>query len=249
MNNYTLPELIWAVAMLMWPICILSLAILFKKDISFFIRSKYSSRKDKPDSQVTIKIDKKLKRTKQHKLKEQNEDEYIPVEICKNLSSGEYFIVLENYVDKKVRLIIPNGDILILELSLFDEIEDHNLLKFFKNGNLTKEQLLTYEKFLSDDLNEFIDYIENPNNPPKEEPPYIAKYRKLLLNGNTIPARMLEYVKKNKKITWLQIKNHLTNIYGYTDSGSYPASLKVLLIDDYIVIKGRGENKIICLNV
>ena len=246
MNNYTLPELIWAVAMLMWPICILTLAILFKKDISFFIRSKYFTKKEKPDSQVAIKVDKKLKRTKQPKIKEQNEDEYIPVEVCKNLSSGMYFIILEDKVDNKVRLIIPNGEIKFIELNLFDEMEEHNLLNFFKNGNLTKEQLSTYENFLNEDLNKFIeDYPKKPNNPSKEEPPYIAKYRKMLLSGDTIPARMLEYVKKDKKVTWFQIKSHLTDIYGYTDSGSYSASLRVLLIDDYIAIEGQGENKII----
>lgn len=47
MNNYNLPELIWAITMLMWPICIIVLAILFKKDISFFIWSKYSTNKAK----------------------------------------------------------------------------------------------------------------------------------------------------------------------------------------------------------
>ena len=246
MDNYTLPELIWSVAMLLWPICILCLAILFKKDISFFIRSRYSPNKEKTDSRISNKIDKKTNGSKQPEIKRQNEDEYIPVEVCKNLCSGEYFIVLEDQIDAKVRLIIPSGDIKLLELSLFDEIEEQNLLKFLKNGNLTKEQLFTYEKFLSDGLDKSIDaFLKNQNTSLKEESPYIGKYRKMLLNGNTIPARMLEFVKKSQKATWVEIKNHLTNIYGYTDSGSYSASLRVLLIDDYIIVKGQGDNKTI----
>jgi hypothetical protein len=59
---------------------------------------------------------------------------------------------------------------------------------------------------------------------------------------------MLNYIKERKKTNWFEVKNFLTEKHGYRDSGSYSASLRVLLIDGYIKIDGRGENKTIFLS-
>jgi hypothetical protein len=56
---------------------------------------------------------------------------------------------------------------------------------------------------------------------------------------------MFEFVKSKKKVTWSEIKNHLTNQHGYSDSGSYSASLRVLFVDGYINIEGKGDTKTI----
>ncbi|MBT3484072.1 MAG: hypothetical protein HOG03_12420 [Desulfobacula sp.] len=167
-------------------------------------------------------------------------DEYIPVEVCKNSKSSNYFIFLEEQNDEKGLLILPNGESKCLELDKFHELEEQNLLELLKDGTLTKEQLFKYEEYLNND-----DHIEKPINSSTNEPAYIDKFRKMLKNDNTVPTIMFEFVKSKKKVTWSEIKNHLTNQHGYSDSGSYSASLRVLFVDGYINIEGKGDTKTI----
>lgn len=260
MDTYTLPELIWAVAMLMWPICILIIAILYRKNIIKLIFNKLSNNKQSynqadscsekmapSDSLSTSEnLQKKAKHNKKHTPLE---DEFIPVEVCKNLESDLYFILIEEKNDDKGVLILPTGDIKILELCLFGEIEEKNIRELLKDNILTKEQLISFERYISDNAKASIDaYLKNPEGSSENEPPYVDKYRRMLNKSNTIPSRMFEFIKINKKTTWYEIKNFMTNEYGYSDSGSYSASLRVLLVDGFINIDGQGDNKNISIS-
>ena len=56
---------------------------------------------------------------------------------------------------------------------------------------------------------------------------------------------MRKCILREQNITWIDLKNILIREYGYRDSGSFSASLRVLLIDGYVRINGNGNNKMI----
>ena len=259
MDNYTFPELIWAVAMLMWPICILIIAILFKKDISKLISNKRQQNKlsnnaddirlkesDPANFPSLSKAEYKSNFTPKKDL--HIEDDLITVEVCQNLKSDLYFIFVEKINESETTLIIPTGEIKTLELTLFSEIEEKSIHELLKQNLITKKQLSSFEKYINYNANKSIqDYLKNPKKALLNEPPYVNRYRKMLQHTDTIPSRMLDYVERKKNASWYVIKSFLTNEYGYIDSGSFSASLRVLLVDGFINIDGQGDNKIISI--
>lgn len=139
-------------------------------------------------------------------------------------------------------MIIPSGEEKTLEKSLFDELEEYKLSVLMADNLITNEQRSAYKKYINDDATK---YIDNPPMVLTKEPAYLKSYREGLNKPNTLPARMLYHVREARKITWTDLKDVLTDKYGYRDSGSYAASLRVLYIDGYIKIDGKGDNKFI----
>ena len=201
-----------------------------------------STHLDKSDlvsvSAEPIKTKTEPKSDELHKPYLKDESLNIYVEVCKNKSSEKYFIVKKDINNNKATMILPSGEEMTLKKSLFDELEEYKLSVLIADNLITQEQLSAYKKYINDDA----------TNPPivlTKEPAYLKSYREELNNPNSLPSRMLYHVREARKITWTDLKDVLTDKYGYRDSGSYSASLRVLYIDGYIKIDGKGDNKFI----
>ena len=178
-----------------------------------------------------------------------------PLELCMNNSSHKYFIVLEEVNNNRARMIIPTGEIKVLELRLFSEPEIVEADKC--RDLLTQEQQESYISHITEESNSYIDFLvanratlqQRRNTIGRGEPSYITSYRNMLSNSNTFPSRMLRCIKEEGSISNQKLKNILSKEYGYLSntSGSFSASLRVLYIDGFVDIKGTGNGKIISI--
>ena len=110
------------------------------------------------------------------------------------------------------------------QLSKLDELQGNSL----QYSNLVSSTLTSQS-------------VEHKSN----EPDYIERYRKQLNDPNSLISRMKNYIEEKKSIIWKDLKQYLDEHFDYNSetSGSFSAALRVLEIDGYIKIKGRGENK------
>jgi len=78
-----------------------------------------------------------------------------------------------------------------------------------------------------------------------EVPEYVEVYRKMLKNPESLPSRMKKYINEVGSITWRDLKTECVQRLGCrtTTSGSIGASLRVLTLDGYVRIIGRGEDR------
>lgn len=210
-------------------------------------KATYKSEKQKPDDNYK-RIETKDAGEAQDEIKKlQNDLRFLKVDACKNLSSDKYFIILEEIDDLHTKMILPTGDIKILENELFDEFEDLSLGYLLENSLITKDQIEAYFNFLSTNTgistgaNEGSKYY-------REEPTYIKNYRAMLSNPDTWPSKLLATIISNSPITLTKLKVKMDKRYDYSPSesnGSFGASLKVLALDGYIRVEGQGNSKII----
>jgi hypothetical protein len=170
-------------------------------------------------------------------------------EICKNKNSGKYFIVVNHECDEKVKMIIPDGNVKILDLKLFECFEIKDLVNLFDNDFITKEQILRYSIYIEEDSDAFIDKFKSTSDDCSQgEPEYIKTYRKMLDNPKTFPSRMLQCITDNPGITQLELRKMLNEKFRYSSyGGSFSASLRVLLVNGLIDIDGIGDSKKIML--
>jgi len=75
-------------------------------------------------------------------------DDPIYVEVCANLNSGKYFIVIDEPRGNEALMIIPTGEQKILKLNLFGKLEEKGLRELLTEKNITEEQLSTFNKYL-----------------------------------------------------------------------------------------------------
>lgn len=261
MNN-ALIELIEAIAMLLWPVCILIITFIFRKDISQLlnrIRSNklYIQENDKDDKSsfaLSYNLDASIPDQSDEKGRTyHSEDErFLEVLVCKNIESGDYFIVIEEINSDEAKLITPKGKIKQLQLKLFDELEEKNIKNLLEDNLISRKQLLKFNKYIEKDADNYIEHYFQPpviitsrQHAVCKEPHYISNFRKMLNNPNTIPSRMRKCILREQNIAWIDLKNFLIRKHGYRDSGSFSSSLRVLLIDGYVRINGNGNNKII----
>ena len=66
------------------------------------------------------------------------------MQICKNRISGKFFIYIEGESNGKASLVLPEGEIKSVKLSLFEEIEEGNGKDFLSNGFITDRQMKEY---------------------------------------------------------------------------------------------------------
>lgn len=172
------------------------------------------------------------------------------ISVIKNKKSGKFFIYLDDIADNKVKVIMQNGSISILNSKLFDEVEEISEINILKNNLLTDSQINSY-------LNE-LNKIENTNNytiseeklfcKNNDEPLYKNTYRKMLRNSDTMVSIMLEIVQQHRKIEWVNLIGILCDNHNYSGTGgSLGASLKVLVDDGYVEVDGTGSSKIISI--
>jgi len=271
-TDNSIVQLIWALAGLAVPVCILVIAILFRKDISLLLArigkdkflsksAEIKSQKDKEtrpvEKEITIqqgKHDTNTCNDGKRNFSNHENDESI-FELCKNNNSGKYFIIIEEIEDDKAIMIIPTGEIKELELKLFSDPKLKDVNKLYRDNLLTEAQVETLKR-ITVEADSFIDDFIARKTTPKQtdisleaEPPYIKSYRKMLKNDDTFPSRMLKCIDQEESVDCSRLKKILSENYGYLSktSGSFSASLRVLLVDGYINISGRGDDKIISI--
>ncbi len=141
-------------------------------------------------------------------------------------------------------------------MKLFSDPKLKDVNKLYRDNLLTKAQVETLSKRITAEADSFIDDFIARKTTPKQtnitleaEPPYIKSYRNMLKNANTFPSRMLKCIDHEGSVNCSRLKNILSEKYGYLSetSGSFSASLRVLLVDGYINISGRGDDKIISI--
>lgn len=262
--NDALIELIEAIAMLLWPICILIITFIFRKDISQLLNrilsdklsTQENEKDDKTSFELSYKPDVSIPDQSDEEGNEEgrtyhSEDELF-LEVRKNIQSGDYFIVIEEINRDEAKLITPKGKIKQLQLKLFDELEEKNMKNLLEDNLISREQLVKFNEYIEKDADNYIEHffqspviITSRQHAVCNEPHYIRNFRKMLNNPNTIPSRMRKCILREQNIAWIDLKNILFREYGYRDSGSFSASLRILLIDGYVRINGNGNNKMI----
>ena len=68
--------------------------------------------------------------------------------ICKNKTSGKYFVYLEDTGEGKALLILPQGEVKSLELDLFEHPKEGQGEDFLARGLISHEQNRTYYQLL-----------------------------------------------------------------------------------------------------
>lgn len=77
--------------------------------------------------------------------------------VCKNKSSGKYFIYLKDLADRKVFLINPEGRQLALSADLFEEPKDDSMDYLLSYKLITEEQREGYNRYVSAQPEEGVD--------------------------------------------------------------------------------------------
>ena len=204
-------------------------------------KSSSKSIEPQPESPV-VSPNVHTEKAKEHDGKESNKPEKL-LEVCKNKNTGKMFVFVREISHGKALFILPNGIEKTLDLDIFHGLEE------IEEGLLISKQLISKEQIESLSVRSERVPTERRRifvRPKKNEAKYISGYRNLLNNPASIPSRILDIVKQRGRISWNDVKRLLIEKYGYSpESGSLGASLKVLQIDNYIEITGRGEQKII----
>lgn len=272
MDDRSVVEIFWALAVFSFPICILIFTIIFKKEIRRLlerigcrnlIEEKYrtTSKNDEFSTDKIGRIDAKISRIDDdsRSQKKENyqkiENDFIFAKVCQNHNSGNYFIMIGEITDDKATMINPNGEIKSLELKLFNNFAQVSINELIDKNLVNNKQITRYFNYIETDANNFFDEYDSETNgnrhrlsPKGGEPEYIKNYRNMMRNPDTWPSRMLKIVKNEKAITRRELQEIIVTKYNYATSdtnGSFHASLRLLLVDDFITVEGIGDNKII----
>jgi len=235
--------LIKAISSFVWPIFVLLIIFMFRKEIRLLLASLLGKKKNEDESvgetlsptQVPLSTPGDLVDNPY----DSKTDENTPVgqfitRACKHINTGKYFVVLSEN-NEKIYSINPLGEIKWIEKKLFQTIENVSI------DLLENEQREAWYQWIQNDVPDKPEPGE-PKNPPIIG--YLPTYIKLLNNPDIEPSRMLSYIKSKEKVSWFETKEYLHDAYGYElTSGSMGASLKALETLGYVRIDGQGPNK------
>ena len=71
------------------------------------------------------------------------------VYVCKNKSSGKYFVYVEGLSGNELRLVNPDGTLIVLSADLFDQPKEEKLDYLFSYELITKKQIEKYNEYES----------------------------------------------------------------------------------------------------
>lgn len=194
---------------------------------------------------TTVEMKPTIRRIVKRGAAEPSIDRLPSLDVCRNKASDKWFIYVESALNGMARMIGPDGRVRTLDIKLFDDKEEMERSHLLSEGLITSKQSDLYDS-LSDDATGNTRQKKTVKGKDKEdEPAYIRKYRKMMDSSDTIPSVMLDCIKTAGEICWKDLKAILINQYDYKESGSLSASLRLLEIDGYIEIDGKGEDKTI----
>lgn len=195
-----------------------------------------------PQQSVRKKSSKPLpKENLQNEKRDLNVSEF--VEICRNKSTGKFFVFLNEALNDEASFILPNGKVKNLPVQLFFDVKEAEQNILIEKKLLTPEQVKSLNSIKEQKKSLRKRVIVRPE--PKNEPEYIVNYRKALKNPDSVTSRMLTIIKNSGAITWKNLKKKLMLEYGYKEGGNFGASLRLLELDKYIEIDGKGNDKLI----
>ena len=241
--------LIKAISYILWPICLLLIVVIFRKEIRTVLLSLVKKQSEKmvgenpPETQIPAPtIQRHVTVIPKPVTTKITSNEQLTVEACKNTSSGEYFVVLEDDDSNEIKTIAPNGNIKNLKREIFHETTEY----------------ITVDKLTEIQREKVYIWIENVepnegltvNTRTQRIEGYLPSYMSMLKNPNTEPSRMWAYIKSKGKVSWSETKDFLHSEYHYeiNRSGALGASLKALETLGLVTINGQGDNKIITSN-
>lgn len=78
-----------------------------------------------------------------------------------------------------------------------------------------------------------------------DEKGYIIKYRAMLNNPDSLPSKIKRHVEEKEEVTYTELKRACVELFGCKSetSGSIGASVRVLELDGFIRIEGKGDYK------
>lgn len=89
------------------------------------------------------------------------------ISVCKNKSSGKHFIYIEDLKDNEVRLVNPDGGLIVLRADLFDEPKEESVDYLLSYELVTEKQLEKYNEYesqatghLGEPIDDYPDRIE-----------------------------------------------------------------------------------------
>ncbi len=237
--------LIKAISYMLWPICLLLIVFIFRKEIRTLLLYKTKKQSEKmveensPETQTPASIfETHVTFIPKPVTTKITSNEQLTVEAYKNISSGKYFVVLEDNNQYEIKTIAPNGNIKDLKREIFYET-----IEYITIDKLTEIQREKVYKWIQN-----IEPVEfNMRNITRQPiDGYLPSYQGMLKNPNTEPARMLTYIKSKGSVTWREVKQYLHYTYTYEPtSGSMGASLKALETLCLVTINGQGDDKVI----
>jgi alpha-ketoglutarate-dependent taurine dioxygenase len=109
------------------------------------------------------------------------------MEVCKNKSSGQYFIFIRNTGANEALLVTPKAEIKSLNLNLFADIEDFPETYIIENNMVTEEQIIRlaeYKKDRTEDITENLDdHFEQLS--PHQQEIFIKRLEKIANKNKT----------------------------------------------------------------
>lgn len=110
------------------------------------------------------------------------------MEVCKNRTSGQYFIYVHETEPKRALLITPNAEIKSLQITLFAEIEEFTEEQLLASKMITQEQIRRFQEYKKcraedkvDDLDYYFDQLS-----PHEQLRFIQKLKKIFERNGII---------------------------------------------------------------
>lgn len=242
-------EIIKAASYIVWPVCLLLIAFMFRREIRALLISLLPKNKGSVDTQEVIQpvtskptiINLKLDdRPSSHPIADDSTlvDQLI-VKAYRNINSKNYSVFLEEN-QNSIYAIAPNGNIAWFEKKLFDPtIIDVSV------NILAEEQREKFYWWIQNAESTDSGLVNSKKQPLSG---YLPSYMNMLKNPNTEPSRMLEYIKSRGTVSWSEIQNHLAKEYRYViQSGSMGASLRALEASEHVNITGQGGGKLISI--
>lgn len=235
--------LLKAISYIVWPICLLLIVFMFRKEIRTLLIILF--RKEKENSKI---IGDKLPEPQKHAslTSEPSElpsnqitddfasDDQLIIQSYKNINSDKDFVVLEENEDK-IKAITPDGKIDWFQRKLFHETTEDIAVDLLPE--VQREQFYWWIQ---------TEPVVSKSGNIKKQPiaGYLTAYMGMLKNPQTEPSRMLNYIKSNKEASWSETQKHLHDKYGYgLKSGSMGASLRALEEMGLVKVDGQGGNK------
>lgn len=83
------------------------------------------------------------------------------MEICRNKTSGQYFIYIAETGDSEALLITPEARVKSLKLFFFDDVIEMDEAYLLQSKLITNEQSERFHEYEKDRLNEIIENTEN----------------------------------------------------------------------------------------
>lgn len=117
--------------------------------------------------------------------------------------------------------------------------------KFIKESVTESRERLDTSNIVDTELSRTTDSTQRQSVRHGGEPDYVVSYRSQLNNPSSLASKMRKYINDRGSLTWAELKKACVEKFGCISeiSGSIGASLRVLELDGWVRIEGKGNSK------